>query len=69
MSEEELIQLYVIIIAQILESMVGQATQELDMDNLTVFDSNAVPGITISSYLQRIMSNPNATSRSMIMGI
>jgi hypothetical protein len=49
--------------------MAANGPSQLDLSNLTYFDSNAIPNISMDNYLFRIMRFSRATSRSMLMAL
>ena len=68
-NDDVLKQLYVVTISRILDNMIESSPDELDSDNLTVFDSKNIPPISIQDYLLRIMTYSRATSRNMVMSL
>lgn len=49
--------------------MVANGNNDLDFNNLTVFDSQNIPGITITNYIARIMAYSRASSRNIVMAL
>jgi hypothetical protein len=68
-SEDYLKRLYSLIVGSILTQMVANGNNDLDFNNLTVFDSQNIPGINITDYIARIMAYSRASSRNIVMAL
>ena len=66
--ENTIVQVYIIVLSKILEYMTDGSPWELG-DEVTVFDFQEIPKITIHDYFWRIMKWSETSSRSLILWI